>query len=154
MKKIIYLSFLLLFIGNIFSQESKLKLSKLGDPKYFENYVKYIPDEILFESMNLDYKGLEKIKKYVEEKNFQKAYEEWGKYWNSKEKLDVIADLNDHFISKSDFLERYNENKRKEILIEAEKLLNNEIMGWGKTVFKFGDVIDFNANYGDSGKYG
>ena len=154
MNKIIYLSFLLLFIGNIFSQESKLKLSKLGDPKYFENYVKYIPDEILFESMNLDYKGLEKIKKYVEEKNFQKAYEEWGKYWNSKEKLDVIADLNDHFISKSDFLERYNENKRKEILIEAEKLLNNEIMGWGKTVFKFGDVIDFNANYGDSGKYG
>jgi len=40
------------------------------------------------------------------------------------------------------------------VVAAAEKLVRHEITGWHSTTFKFGEIIDFNADFGQSGTYG
>jgi hypothetical protein len=42
----------------------------------------------------------------------------------------------------------------EKIRLEADRVLRHEIQGWHTEVRQFGPVIDFNADYGQSGQYG
>lgn len=155
MRKCVIIGYLLLFFANsIYSQNSQLPSCKLGDPVYFQNCVRYLSDEYLFESIQLQQPGLEKVKEMVEKRDYQSAFEEWGKYWRQKAKPLLVVNLENQITVYDEFIARSDKEVRLKIHTQAEKILNHEIMGWGTKTIKFGETIDFNANYGESGKYG
>jgi hypothetical protein len=129
--------------------------SQIRDPIWLERKVKYITDEELFSSMRLDCDELAEVREIAEEhKQYWKAYEAWGKYWEKKDQPKFLT---------VDFVEPYenvlsyyrdNPQDRENVLMSAERTVDHNIRGWGETAFQFGPIVDFNADYGKSGKYG
>jgi hypothetical protein len=154
--RLLFLSVLLINSSFIFCQKDRYTGTKLSDPVYFENKIKYIYDEELFSSMDLNKPGLEKVKEYTESLDFQRAYEEWGKYWAAKSKPQFYMTYDKIFTTfdEEETNIRNNPERQSQILKDAEKVMNHEIKGWGDVTIKFGPIVDFNANYGHSGKYG
>jgi hypothetical protein len=153
--------FILLIIFSIFSemlfaQKELYHLSNLKDSLFFLNKIRNISDEDLFCSINLDLPGLINLKESYEKGDFQNCYKEWKLYRLKKILNPITTDDDGLFLS---FEDRKNqikndESKKRMIFSNSSKVLDHEIKGWGDVVFKFGSKIDFNANYGYSGKYG
>ena len=90
----------------------------------------------------------------------------------SDEELHASLDVNDiaslweriaarvKFTGEADFLvsreqaTRWFEPQRATVLAQAEDILHHKLYGWGPTPIQHGKVVDFNADYGKSGKYG
>jgi hypothetical protein len=136
--------------------------SRLKDPQYLEDRIKNISDGDLFASINLEKADLGGIRVAVEKKDFRHAYEEWARYWNSKEQPTYITQ-NYQLLIDTDLLKTYNEVRgyanaypaeKDSILRAADKVLRHEIRTWGDALVEFGPAVDFNKEIGKSGKYG
>ena len=109
--------------------------SRLKDPRYLEDRVKNISDEDLFTSINLQKADRGSIRVAVEKKDFRHAYEEWARYWGSKEQPTYITQ-NYQLLIDTDLLKMYNEMRgyvnahpaeKDSILRAADKVLRHEI---------------------------
>lgn len=138
-----------------FAQLTFSDSSRIKDPTWLERRVKYLTDDELFSSMNLDAAELAELREIIKEKKeYWKAYEAWGRYWDAKPQPRFLTM---DFVEPYDSVLAYYENhpaEKESILVSAEKILNHDIRGWGESSFQFGPIVDFNADYGKSGKYG
>ncbi len=115
--------------------------------------VRNISDAELFSSLDLTRDGLREVRSAVEQKDFPAAYVAWAKNWSSVVSRGKFIGVDSYVFSREEAT-RSIEFSRANVLAMAEKVLAHEIAGWGPQVIKHGPVVDFNADYGQSGKYG
>jgi hypothetical protein len=136
--------------------------SRLKDQRYLENRLKVISDDDVFSSVDLKLAGLSGVRSAVEKRDFQRAYEEWAKYWREKKQPKYLTQ-NYHLLIDTDLLKSWEEirsyadanpEERDLILKAADRIVCHEIRTWGDVVLDFGPVVDFNKEIGKSGKYG
>ncbi|HEY1685339.1 MAG TPA: alginate lyase family protein [Tepidisphaeraceae bacterium] len=65
----------------------------------------------------------------------------------------LIRDFDDLLTTREQAIESFQPH-REQILTAAERILRHDIQGWGDISIQHGSVVNFNANYGRSGKYG
>jgi hypothetical protein len=156
-RTIILIFLTLSFFFNLSAQESLYKDCKLGDPAYYENMVKYIPDEELFNSLDRKIISSKTLDKCLENKNYEAAYNAWGNYLAAKKKKYFIVDANNLLITIEELRNRLNHDStfKKETIKNGELVLGNEINGWGTKTIRFNSNVDFNTSeFGSIGKYG
>ncbi len=82
------------------------------------------------------------------------VYDGWAEYWGE------VAGERGRFLGEGDLLMPADEaakslaRRRDEIVAAAEQIVKYNITGWGDVTIQHGPVVDFNAPYGRSGKYG
>lgn len=122
-----------------------------NDPIYLRQQVKHISDADLFAAMDLDRPGLEAVKLAVSNQDYDAAYRAWGHYWasrpgfayvNSGTPFHTVEEAEKTFAGSTAYT------------AAADRVAAHNITGWGDVTIQHGPVVDFNANYGDSGKYG
>jgi hypothetical protein len=124
------------------------------DPAYLDRHIKHIPDEDLFAALDLSSPALEPMRAAVARKDYPAAYGAWATYWAG------VAPKRELFTGDGDFLcpraeaTAYFAASKPSILAAAQRLLRHDIQGWGTVSIQHGSVVDFNADYGKSGKYG
>jgi hypothetical protein len=129
-----------------------------GDPRndaqYLGTRIKHISDADLLAAMNLGAPGLQKMRAAVQKQDFTGAYEAWAGYWTT------IAPARAQFIGPDGLLDSLDQaaalfaGSKSSILQAAGRVLKHDIQGWGTVSIQHGPVVDFNADYGKSGKYG
>ncbi|OGG51259.1 MAG: hypothetical protein A3F84_02895 [Candidatus Handelsmanbacteria bacterium RIFCSPLOWO2_12_FULL_64_10] len=102
----------------------------------------HISDRDLFAAMRLDGPALRGVREAVRRSAWQEAYEAWGGYFAARERP---AHTVRTWPRGRDL---------KATIREAERVVAHEIQGWHRVTFRFGPAVDFNADYGQSGKYG
>ena len=125
------------------------------DTDYLDRQIKHISDADLFAALDLRHDGLEAVRAAVEAKDYPAAYRAWAAYWNAKDKVNVIA----HGEGLRPMADVEATLRAKPATVEhairsAAPVLRHEIGGWGKVSHDHGEVVDFNFDYGRSGKYG
>ena len=120
------------------------------DSVYLEQQIKHISDPDLFAAMDLDRAGLEDVKRAVEREDYDTAYEAWGTYWDARSGFDYInVGIPYHTIDRA-----YEYFSTRNYTAAAERVVAHNITGWGGVTIQHGPVVNFNADYGRSGKYG
>ncbi len=138
------------------AQVHQYKKCNLGDPVFYENKVKYITDEELFGSIELSMRALSKVDGHVKRKEYKEAFEEWGVYFQKKEKPYFIWDNDRLMVTFQDVKDKLLKDSvfSAETDYKADMVLRNEINGAGTTVVKYDSIIDFNTEeFGNIGKY-
>ncbi|HWB52688.1 MAG TPA: heparinase II/III family protein, partial [Tepidisphaeraceae bacterium] len=82
-----------------------------------------------------------------------KTLEAWAQQWPNRAARCLFRDADDLVTSRQLAAESF-EPKRQEVLRSAERILQHDIQGWGDVSIQHGPTVDFNADYGESGKYG
>src|SRR4029079_848905 len=87
------------------------------------------------------------------------AYAAWADYWpNVARRAQFVGDLgpmgNAGLIGHRDEIAASLEPPRGYIFDRANRVLAHDIQGWGEISIRHGAIVDFNADYGESGKYG
>jgi len=145
-----------------FAQRTFSDSSKLKDQRYMEERVKTISDEDLFASLNLALPELHQMKRHADARDFQNAYKAWSAYWMGKQQPKYVTQSYRLLID-TEMLMSYEDareyagmypDERDSMLARAAMILQHEIRTWGDNVERFGRVIDFNREMGQSGKYG
>lgn len=102
----------------------------------------HISDRDLFAAMRLEGPALKEVREAVRREDWRAAYTAWGGYLgNRKKPLHTVHSWS-------------GETDRETAVGEAERIVSHEIQGWHNVTFRFGPAVDFNADYGQSGKYG
>ncbi|MCK4623670.1 MAG: alginate lyase family protein [Phycisphaerae bacterium] len=115
-------------------------LKTLGiSPAYLDRKIKHISNAELCGAIDLTRPGLEEVRKSVKARDYKAAYRAWGAYWAKTHQVKPPAPQ---------------KPPGKRLLDRAAAIMRHEITGWGDVTIKHGPVVDFNANYGNSGKYG
>ncbi len=120
------------------------------DPVYLEEQIKHISDPDLFAAMDLDRAGLEDVKRAVGQGDYAGAYDAWGKYWDARPGFDYI----NVGIPYRTVDQAYVYFSSRNYTAAADRVAAHNITGWGGVTIQHGPVVDFNADYGRSGKYG
>ena len=159
MKTIILILFALLIslYSDLQAQVELFKKCRLGDSSYYENSVKYISDEELFQSLDFKVVSSKTLEKDIEDKNYSAAYDDWGYYLSNKRLPRFIMDDNNLLLTFEELKDKINNDStlKKETIKNAKLVLVNEINGWGVNTVKFNSVVDFNTiEFGNIGKYG
>lgn len=126
-----------------------------ADADYLERQIKHIADADLFAALDLDRPALKAVKSAVEAGDEQAAYRAWAAYWDAKERITSI----EHEGRLAPMAEvaatlRADSARVAQARRDAEPVMRHEIRGWGDVTHQHGEVVDFNFDYGRSGKYG
>ncbi|HTL28690.1 MAG TPA: alginate lyase family protein, partial [Tepidisphaeraceae bacterium] len=113
----------------------------------------HISDPDLFASLDLSLPALSRVRAAVEQKDFAKAYAAWGDYWKTVQHRGRFQDAGELLSTPEAAAASFQPN-RAGILAAADRLAAHKINGWGDITIQHGPVVDFNANYGNAGKYG
>jgi hypothetical protein len=81
------------------------------------------------------------------------SYEAWAEYWPTVARRARFRDANDFLGTREDAIATLLPD-RNEILGAAERVMRHDIQGWGDVSIQHGPVVDFDAPYGEMGKYG
>ncbi|MDA0746077.1 MAG: alginate lyase family protein [bacterium] len=101
----------------------------------------FISNKNLFAALDLSGSALKSVRDAASAGRWKEAYTAWGEYFATRKKpLNMAAPTG----NKPD----------PNVIREAERVVAHEIQGWHTHNFKFGKKVDFNADWGDSGKYG
>ena len=120
------------------------------DPEYLDQQIKHIGDPDLFAAMDLDRDGLGNVKRAVDQGDYAAAYRAWGAYWDARPGFDYInVGIPYHTIDQA-----YEYFSTRNYTAAADRVAAHNITGWGGVNIQHGPVVDFNADYGRSGKYG
>ena len=124
-------------------------------PEYLDQQIKHISDADLFAALDLDRPGLAKVKTAAEAADYPAAYRAWAAYWNAKERISLIGH-GGHLQPMAEVSAelRADPTRVKQAQRDAEPVMRHEIRGWGNVTHQHGPVVDFNFDYGRSGKYG
>jgi len=125
------------------------------DADYLKHQIKHISDADLFKAMDLDRPGLEAVKAAVEARDYRAAYRAWAAYWGAKDKVTLI----EHERGLRPIAEAAAALRADPALVaqsrrDAEPLMRHELRGWAGVMHRHGPIVDFNVDYGRSGKYG
>ncbi|MFH1924204.1 MAG: heparinase II/III family protein, partial [Planctomycetota bacterium] len=125
------------------------------DADYLDHQIKHVADADLFTAIDLDRPGLAAVKAAAESGDYPAAYRAWADYWKAKEKLawiehdghlQAIDEVSAALVSDPARVEQAEK--------AAEPVMRHEICGWGSVTHQHGETVDFNFDYGRSGKYG
>jgi hypothetical protein len=120
-----------------------------------DRQIKHIADADLFAALDPGRPGLAAVKSAVDGGDFAAAYRAWASYWTAKQKIAYVeyggelkpmAELSATMAADPTRVAR--------AVRGAEPMMRHEIRGWGAVTHQHGDVVDFNFDYGRSGKYG
>ena len=129
-----------------------------GDPRadsaYANRRIKHISDEDLFAALDLARPGLTGVRAAAERKDFPAAHAAWGKYWEDVAPKRAKFTGDGEFLCSREDVAAWLANSKATVLAAAERLMRHDIAGWGPKPIQHGPVVDFNADYGKSGKYG
>jgi hypothetical protein len=121
------------------------------DPAYLSRQIKLISDADLFAAMDLELDGLGEVKRAVQIQDYSAAYTAWGEYWASRSGFEYV----------NAGIPLYTVEEARKVYAgslsytaAADRVVAHDIAGWGSARIQHGPVVDFNAEYGDSGKYG
>ena len=125
------------------------------DADYLDRRIKHVSDADLVAALDLDRPGLTAVKSAVDDGDFASAYLAWAAYWDAKDRLTWI----EHGGQLQPMAEvsaslRADPARVTQAQRDAEPVMRHEIRGWGAVTHQHGDVVDFNYDYGRSGKYG
>ncbi len=120
------------------------------DPAYLDQQIKHISDPDLFAAMDLSRAGLEDVKRAVDQGDYAAAYKAWGAYWDARPGFAYINTGIPYYTIK----EAYRYFSTRNYTAAADRVVAHNITGWGGVNIQHGPVVDFNADYGRSGKYG
>ncbi len=120
------------------------------DPVYLDQQIKHISDPDLFAAMDLGRAGLEDVKRAVDRGDYAAAYKAWGTYRDAQTGFDYI----NVGIPYRTIDQAYEYFGSRDYTAAAERVVAHNITGWGGVNIQHGPVVDFNADYGRSGKYG
>lgn len=81
------------------------------------------------------------------------SMEAWAKEWGRRIRRGLFRDADDLLVSRGEAAKSF-EPQRHKILAGAERVLRHDIQGWGDVSIRHGAEVDFDADYGRSGKYG
>lgn len=125
------------------------------DPNYLDQHIKHIDDSNLFKALNLELPALAAVKNAVEAGDYNLAYRAWADYWDAKNKVTLIEHDGGLLpIAKVEAILRADPALILQIEKNAEPLMRHKIRGWGNVTHQHGYIVDFNYDYGSSGKYG
>jgi len=125
-----------------------------SNPDFFEHSIRNISDADLFAAIDLTPSALKEVRRAVEAKDYPGAYRAWAEYWST------VADDRGRFYGEGDLLMNRAaavqslEPRRAQVIADADVVAAHKITGWGDVTIQHGPVVDFNADYGRSGKYG
>ncbi len=120
------------------------------DPVYLDGQIKHISDPDLFAAMDLNRAGLADVKRAVDQGEYGAAYEAWGAYWDARTGFDYInVGIPYHSVDQA-----FEYFSTRNYTAAADRVAAHNITGWGGVTIQHGPVVDFNADYGRSGKYG
>jgi len=126
-----------------------------ADADYLQRQIKHIADPDLFAALDLDRPALKDVKAAVEAGDYPAAYRAWAAYWDAKDKLTCIEHEKELLsMAEASAMLRANANRVRLAEREAEPVMRRQICGWGAVTHEHGDIVDFNFDYGRSGKYG
>ena len=129
--------------------ESRADLRK--DPAYLSRQIKHISDADLFAAMDLELDGLQEVKRAAQSQDYSVAYTAWGDYWASRSGFEYVnAGIPLYTLDEA----RKEYAGSSSYTAAADRVVAHDIVGWGGARIQHGPVVDFNAEYGDSGKYG
>ena len=120
------------------------------DPEYLDEQIKHISDPDLFAAMDLSRAGLEDVKRAVDRGDYAAAYRAWGAYWDARPGFDYI-NVGIPYLAIDQAYEYFG---ARNYTAAADRVVAHNITGWGGVTIQHGPVVDFNADYGRSGKYG
>lgn len=109
--------------------------------KISKSQMMHIPTRDLFAAMDLSGKGLADVRDAVRAKKWQEACAVWGDYFAKRSELPNMT-------------EAEGPSEEAGVIREAERVVDHEIQGWHNVTHRFGKRVDFNAEWGTSGKYG
>ena len=110
-------------------------------PKISRTRMMHIPNRDLFAALDLRGPALKGVRTAARDGKWQAACEAWAEYFASREApLNMAAPT----------------GRRPDpaVVDRAERVVDHEIQGWHTLTYKFGERVDFNAEWGRSGKYG
>ena len=126
-----------------------------GNETEFRLRMACISDRDLFAALDLDRPPLADVRAAVDAADYAAAYRAWATYWDAKDKVILIAhnrglqpmaDVEAAFRADPDRVAQAERN--------AAPVMRHKIKGWGNVTHQHGEIVDFNFNYGCSGKYG
>jgi hypothetical protein len=141
----------------VFSDSSQLK-----NPSYLERQIRDIDDRDLWKALDLTGPGLGMVRTAAQTGSSADAFEAWRTYWTSKTQPRYLTRM-DHLLLDTDMLTdvesfrtalRQSPDERDSILARADLIMHNTIRVWGDSIIRFGTVVDFNRQIGQSGIYG
>ncbi|MDA0747806.1 MAG: heparinase II/III family protein, partial [bacterium] len=136
----------LTFASNFGATQSDLR----EDSFYLQQQIKHISDADLFAAVDLEYPGLEEVKGAVARQDYQAAYAAWGTYWDTRPGFAYVNSGNPFYTVE----EARRVFSGTSYVSAADRVVAHNITGWGSVTIQHGPVVDFNAEYGQSGKYG
>ncbi len=123
------------------------------DPDYVQDRVRSISDAELFHSLDLSRPELGGVGAAAERGDYAAAYAAWAKHWPQVGKRARFPHGPGLIGTRREAREDLSRH-REQILAAAGRLLRRDIQGWGSVRIQHGPVVDFDADYGDAGKYG
>ena len=120
------------------------------DPVYLDQQIKHISDPDLFAAMDLTRAGLEDVRRAVDRGDYAAAYKAWGTYWDTRPGFAYINIGVPYYTIE----EAFQYFSTRNYTAAADRVAAHNITGWGGVTIQHGPVVDFNADYGRSGKYG
>jgi hypothetical protein len=126
---------------------------------YMQHSIKNISDSDLFAAMDLTRPDLADVAAAVARGDYPAAYAAWARHWpRVAARAQFVGDLgalgNGGLIGSRAQIAASLEPLRDDVLTRANRVLAHLIQGWGDVTIRHGAVVDFNADYGKSGKYG
>lgn len=108
------------------------------DPATFDRHIRHISDEDLFAAFGDKWR----------------TYDDWSTHWSAVAPLRAKFTDREFFLGPRDEVTARLAPERDSILATADRVVRHDIQGWGDVSIQHGNVVDFNAPYGQSGKYG
>ena len=109
-------------------------------PKISRSKMMHISNRDLFAAMDLRGKALTSVRSAVGKGQWRDACEAWGGYFAARRSPRNMPQVTD--------------SSRESVIHEAERVVDHEIQGWHNVTHRFGKRVDYNAEWGASGKYG
>jgi len=149
-----FLTVLFLAAGSLSVAEGQTA-DRRADDDYLDRQIKHIADADLFAAIDLDRPALADVKSAVEAGNYEAAYRAWAAYWDAKDRLTWV-DHNGKLQPMAEVSTAFAADPAGAARAErgAEPVMRHEICGWGSVTQQHGEIVDFNFDYGRSGKYG
>ena len=122
-----------------------------NDPAYLDRQIKHLSDPDLFAAMDLDRPGLEEVKAAAARADYPAAYGAWARYWASRPGF-AYLNTGTPFYTVEEARKVFAGSSA--YTAAADQVVAHSIRGWGNVTIQHGPVVDFNADYGDNGKYG
>ncbi|HEY7489875.1 MAG TPA: heparinase II/III family protein, partial [Candidatus Tectomicrobia bacterium] len=110
-------------------------------PRISRSRMRHISHSALFAALDLTHPTLYRVQEATQAHRWKAAYEAWGRYFARR-------------ATPPHLLEPPAEQQALAALRDAERVVQHEIQGWHSLTYTFGPRVDFNAEWGRSGKYG